>query len=61
MCLFDNTEVSLRDLLRSGATDTEVLAVIGAAVGDKKRKHAGMEVLKGMKNRSMVGELMSVN
>lgn len=33
--------MSLRDLLRSGASDEELLRVIGAAVGRKKKQHAG--------------------
>ena len=33
--------MSLRDALRSGKTDTELLQIIGAAVGRKKRQHAG--------------------
>ncbi|CAF99010.1 unnamed protein product, partial [Tetraodon nigroviridis] len=40
VCLFGNSEVSLRDLLRSGASDEELLRVIGAAVGRKKKQHA---------------------
>ncbi|XP_054469784.1 molybdenum cofactor biosynthesis protein 1 isoform X2 [Anoplopoma fimbria] len=41
VCLFGNTEVSLRDVLRSGASDEELLQIIGAAVGRKKKQHAG--------------------
>ena len=33
--------MSLRDALRSGSTDSELLQIIGAAVGRKKRQHAG--------------------
>jgi len=33
--------VSLRDALRSGKTDSELLQIVGAAVGRKKRRHAG--------------------
>jgi len=33
--------VSLRDTLRSGNADSELLRIIGAAVGRKKRQHAG--------------------
>jgi len=39
--LFGSSEVSLRDALRSGKTDSELLRIIGAAVGRKKRQHAG--------------------
>lgn len=41
MCLFGSSEVSLRDALRSGKTDAELLQIIGAAVGRKKSQHAG--------------------
>ncbi|XP_059501161.1 molybdenum cofactor biosynthesis protein 1 isoform X2 [Stegostoma tigrinum] len=43
VCLFGNAEVSLRDVLRSGATDLEILEIIGAAVGRKKKQHAGKD------------------
>uniref|UniRef100_A0A8C8WHK7 Molybdenum cofactor biosynthesis protein 1 n=2 Tax=Panthera leo TaxID=9689 RepID=A0A8C8WHK7_PANLE len=40
VCLFGNSEVSLRDHLRAGASEEELLQIIGAAVGRKKRQHA---------------------
>ncbi|XP_053457155.1 molybdenum cofactor biosynthesis protein 1 isoform X2 [Nycticebus coucang] len=40
VCLFGNSEVSLRDHLRTGASEQELLRIIGAAVGRKKRQHA---------------------
>ncbi|KAI9021482.1 hypothetical protein CLU79DRAFT_793117 [Phycomyces nitens] len=40
VCLFGNSEVSLRDLLRQGQSDEELLQVIGTAVRRKRRKHA---------------------
>ncbi|SJX60095.1 related to Molybdopterin biosynthesis CNX2 protein [Sporisorium reilianum f. sp. reilianum] len=57
VCLFGNAEVSLRDAMRTGfgpigslstgsngepATDEHLLQLIGAAVGRKHAKHAGM-------------------
>ncbi|XP_056588194.1 molybdenum cofactor biosynthesis protein 1-like isoform X1 [Triplophysa dalaica] len=54
VCLFGNSEVSLRDRLRSGASEEELLHVIGAAVGRKKKQHAGMLNLSQMKNRPMI-------
>lgn len=54
VCLFGNNEVSLRDAIREGATDDELLAVISAAVNRKKAAHAGMNILYRMKNRPMV-------
>ncbi len=41
--MFGNSEVSLRDFLRSGATEEELLHIIGAAVGRKKKQHAGKD------------------
>ena len=41
MCLFGNTEVSLRDAMRQGVPDADLLEVIGAAVKRKKARHAG--------------------
>ncbi|RCH99039.1 Molybdenum cofactor synthesis protein 1 [Rhizopus azygosporus] len=40
VCLFGNTEVSLRDLMREGKTDKELVQVISTAVKKKKRQHA---------------------
>nr|XP_046205874.1 molybdenum cofactor biosynthesis protein 1 isoform X2 [Oncorhynchus gorbuscha] len=54
VCLFGNTEVSLRDVLRSGASDQKLLDIIGAAVGRKKKQHAGMFSISQMKNRPMI-------
>ncbi|XP_057219129.1 molybdenum cofactor biosynthesis protein 1 isoform X3 [Triplophysa rosa] len=54
VCLFGNSEVSLRDRLRSGASEEELLQVIGAAVGRKKKQHAGMLNISQMKNRPMI-------
>ncbi|EJD44258.1 molybdopterin synthase [Auricularia subglabra TFB-10046 SS5] len=54
VCLFDAKEVSLRDMLRSGATDEQLLKVIGAAVRGKKAKHAGMESIDVVHNRPMI-------
>uniref|UniRef100_A0A3P9L187 Molybdenum cofactor biosynthesis protein 1 n=1 Tax=Oryzias latipes TaxID=8090 RepID=A0A3P9L187_ORYLA len=54
VCLFGNSEFSLRDILRCGASDEELLQVIGAAVGRKKKEHAGMFSISQMKNRPMI-------
>lgn len=54
VCLFGASEVSLRDSMRGGSTDEELLEVIGAAVGRKKRQHAGMQNLAKLKNRPMI-------
>ncbi|KAJ3063041.1 Molybdenum cofactor synthesis protein 1 [Podochytrium sp. JEL0797] len=58
VCLFGNSEVNLRDVLRRGGgavvPDEEVIRVIEEAVRNKKRQHAGMDDLAKMKNRAMV-------
>ncbi|XP_040501051.1 molybdenum cofactor biosynthesis protein 1 isoform X3 [Ursus maritimus] len=54
VCLFGNSEVSLRDHLRAGASEEELLRIVGAAVGRKKRQHAGMFSIAQMKNRPMI-------
>lgn len=54
VCLFDAKEISLRDAVRSGATDEELLQIIGSAVIGKKEKHAGMESIDVLTNRPMI-------
>ncbi|KAJ1754834.1 Molybdenum cofactor synthesis protein 1 [Coemansia sp. RSA 1752] len=54
VCLFGNTEVSLRDLMRRGASDAEIVETISQAIKRKKRAHAGMDILSQMPNRPMI-------
>lgn len=54
MCLFDPNEVSLRDKLRSGASDEELFETIGIALKGKKEKHGGMENIDVVTNRPMI-------
>ena len=54
VCLFGNAEVSLRDEIRAGATDTELRAIIHAAVQRKKASHAGMYDIAASENRPMI-------
>ncbi|KAG1754969.1 uncharacterized protein EDB91DRAFT_1096425 [Suillus paluster] len=54
VCLFDAKEVSLRDEMRCGASDAELLDVIGRAVQGKQEKHAGMEDIDVITNRPMI-------
>ncbi|XP_042316992.1 LOW QUALITY PROTEIN: molybdenum cofactor biosynthesis protein 1 [Sceloporus undulatus] len=54
VCLFGNSEVSLRDHLRSNASEEELIQIIGGAVGRKKKQHAGMFNISQMKNRPMI-------
>lgn len=41
VCLFGNKEISLRDAIRSGSTEEQLLDLIGTAVYRKKKQHAG--------------------
>ncbi|KAJ3046105.1 Molybdenum cofactor synthesis protein 1 [Rhizophlyctis rosea] len=41
VCLFGNKEVNLRDALRGGASDEELMHIVGLAVQRKKKQHAG--------------------
>jgi len=54
VCLFGNTEVSLRDKMREGCSDEELVPIIEAAVKRKKKAHAGMDELAEMENRPMI-------
>ncbi|CAG8588669.1 3323_t:CDS:2 [Ambispora leptoticha] len=54
VCLFGNTEVSLRDLLRNKVPEEQILKIIGMAVRNKKKQHAGMFELAATKNRPMI-------
>ncbi len=54
VCLFGKAEVSLRDVMRAGGTDEELLKIIQAAVHRKKAAHAGMYNLAEMENRPMI-------
>ncbi|KAJ7751208.1 hypothetical protein DFH07DRAFT_868934 [Mycena maculata] len=54
VCLFDAKEVSLRDEMRGGATDGELLGIIGQAVLGKQEKHVGMQDIDVQTNRPMI-------
>ena len=55
VCLFGNTEVNLRDLLRDPQIqDHTIIDIIRAAVKRKKKQHAGIEMLSNMPNRPMI-------
>ncbi|XP_065360658.1 molybdenum cofactor biosynthesis protein 1 isoform X2 [Calliphora vicina] len=54
VCLFGNKEISLRDAIRSGCSEDDVIALISAAVQRKKKQHAGMLNLSQMENRPMI-------
>ncbi|KAJ7631245.1 hypothetical protein FB45DRAFT_917949 [Roridomyces roridus] len=54
VCLFDAKEVSLRDQMRQGATDAQLLEIIGQAVQGKQEKHAAMQAIDVVANRPMI-------
>ncbi|XP_012264226.1 molybdenum cofactor biosynthesis protein 1 isoform X2 [Athalia rosae] len=55
VCLFEGKgEISLRDALRSGASEAYLKEIIGTAVSRKKKQHAGMFNLSQMENRPMI-------
>ncbi|RVD87529.1 uncharacterized protein DFL_001758 [Arthrobotrys flagrans] len=59
VCLFDNAEVSLRDMMRAEGGmgpegEKKLLEVIGVAVKGKKEKHVGLGELESMPNRPMI-------
>jgi molybdenum cofactor biosynthesis protein A len=54
VCLFDAKEVSLRDIIRSGGTDDDLLRIIDLAVKGKHARHAGMENIDVVTNRPMI-------
>lgn len=54
VCLFGQSEISLRDAIRGGATDADLTGIIRAAVTRKKAAHAGMFALAEMPNRPMI-------
>ncbi|EIN13885.1 molybdenum cofactor biosynthesis prote [Punctularia strigosozonata HHB-11173 SS5] len=54
VCLFDAKEISLRDMMRSGASDDQILQAIGLAVKNKAEKHADMEEIDVKTNRPMI-------
>jgi GTP 3',8-cyclase len=54
VCLFGTSEVSLRDALRDGATDSQLKTIISSAVKRKRFAHADMNILAATKNRAMI-------
>eukprot|EP00285_Hemiselmis_virescens_P003057 CAMPEP_0173414648 /NCGR_PEP_ID=MMETSP1356-20130122/84441_1 /TAXON_ID=77927 ORGANISM="Hemiselmis virescens, Strain PCC157" /NCGR_SAMPLE_ID=MMETSP1356 /ASSEMBLY_ACC=CAM_ASM_000847 /LENGTH=303 /DNA_ID=CAMNT_0014376847 /DNA_START=9 /DNA_END=920 /DNA_ORIENTATION=+ len=56
-CLFGTGEVSLRDAMRGGASDAELLEVVSLAVRKKAAKHGGHGDMYGIaagENRAMI-------
>lgn len=52
VCLFGKEETSLRDLLRNGATDIDVIKAVRASLRLKKRQNAGKSLLMAHMNLS---------
>lgn len=53
-CLFHPAEVSLRDAMRDGATDEELITLIQTALRQKQAAHLPMEELARQENRPMI-------
>jgi cyclic pyranopterin phosphate synthase len=53
-CLFDGPEVSLRDLMRSGADDAALAGAIRGAVFRKPAGHPPAEELRAVNDRAMI-------
>ena len=45
--------MSVRDAMRDGATDAELLELVGGALGRKHAAHAGMHAIAASENRPM--------
>ena len=54
VCLFGHAEVNLRDAMRNGAGDGELLQLISAGVKAKHARHAGMHMIAASRNRPMI-------
>uniref|UniRef100_A0A5S6QBT2 GTP 3',8-cyclase n=1 Tax=Trichuris muris TaxID=70415 RepID=A0A5S6QBT2_TRIMR len=54
VCLHGNSEVSLRDAVRSGASEEALIELINKAILSKQEHHAGMFRLAEQSNRPMV-------
>lgn len=53
-CLFSNNELSLRDLIRQGKSNEEIVININKAIKLKNFSHDGMEKISEAKNRPMI-------
>lgn len=54
VCLFGNRELSVRDALRAGASDADLLQLVRTALQGKAAAHAGMDQLAVSDNRPMI-------
>jgi cyclic pyranopterin phosphate synthase len=53
-CLFHPSETSLRDILRRGGSDEDLIAVIRKSIHEKQAAHAGLDELPSGDNRAMI-------
>lgn len=54
VCLFGQSEVSLRDAMRDGASDSDIEKLIRAAIQKKKAAHDGMLAIAAKPGRPMI-------
>ena len=54
VCLFGPAEVSLRDALRAGASNADLLGLVRQALAGKHAAHAGLDALAATENRPMI-------
>ena len=54
VCLFGDAEVSLRDAMRAGASDADLLAAVQTALDGKHAAHAGMDPMAIAEDRPMI-------
>jgi cyclic pyranopterin phosphate synthase len=59
VCLFSNTEVSLRDVLRDGHGDGDLLHVVKGALGEKDWRWGGSTELEELRKRSAENRAMT--
>ena len=53
VCLFGRAEVSLRDAMRAGASDGDLLRLVRQSLGGKHAAHAGLDALAAATGRTM--------
>ncbi|GMI19794.1 hypothetical protein TeGR_g14631 [Tetraparma gracilis] len=59
VCLFSNSEVSLRDAMRDGVSDAELEAILRGALGGKERRWGGSGELEELRERSKGNRAMT--
>ncbi|MDA0683410.1 MAG: GTP 3',8-cyclase MoaA [Bacteroidetes bacterium] len=54
VCLFGASEVNLRDAMRDGISDEQLIGNVQEALSRKKASHAGMDAIAASENRPMI-------